>query len=80
MPEKKQEQTWNPTPMQRLAVNDTNRTLLVSAAAGSGKTATLTKRIIKRITKDNLDISRMLIVTFTRPAASDLLYKRRIVC
>ena len=75
MPEKKQEQTWNPTPMQRLAVNDTNRTLLVSAAAGSGKTATLTKRIIKRITKDNLDISRMLIVTFTRPAASELRLK-----
>ena len=50
------------------------RTLLVSAAAGSGKTATLTERIIRRITdpQNPADLSRMLIVTFTRAAAAEL--------
>lgn len=49
----------------------TGKTLLVSAAAGSGKTATLTERIIRRIIS-GADIRRMLIVTFTRAAASEL--------
>ncbi len=71
----KKEQEWTPTPMQRLALEDTDRTLLVSAAAGSGKTKTLTQRIIKRITKDNIDISKMLIVTFTRAATAELRLK-----
>ena len=62
------------TDAQLLAMNTTDRTLLVSAAAGSGKTATLTERIIRRVTdtSDPADISKMLIVTFTRSAASDL--------
>ena len=58
------------TPEQRRAIDTRDRTLLVSAAAGSGKTATLTERII-RMLKDpesEADISRMLIVTFTRAA------------
>jgi ATP-dependent helicase/nuclease subunit A len=51
-----------------------NKTLLISAAAGSGKTATLTERIIRRITDKEApaDISQMLIVTFTRAAAAEL--------
>ncbi len=54
------------------------RTLLISAAAGSGKTATLTERIIRRITdeKNPAELSRMLIVTFTKAAAAEL--KERI--
>ena len=60
------------TPQQDTAINERNKTLLVSAAAGSGKTATLTERIIRRITIDGADISNMLIVTFTRASASDL--------
>ena len=75
MSEIKKEQEWNPTPMQSRALEDTGRTLLVSAAAGSGKTKTLTQRIIKRITEDNIDISKMLIVTFTRSATAELRLK-----
>ncbi len=60
------------TKSQQLAINAKGRTLLISAAAGSGKTTTLTQRIIQAITKDKADISRMLIVTFTRAAAGGL--------
>ena len=60
------------TPQQETAITERNKTLLVSAAAGSGKTATLTERIIRRITVDGADISNMLIVTFTRASAADL--------
>ena len=70
MPTKK---PW--TPQQLQAIDAKDKTILVSAAAGSGKTATLTERIIKRITVDNADISNMLIVTFTRSAAADLKLK-----
>ena len=60
------------THSQQNAVNAKNRTLLVSAAAGSGKTYTLTQRIIKAIIEDGQDITRLLIVTFTRAAAGEL--------
>ncbi len=48
--------------------------LLVSAAAGSGKTAVLVERIIRRITSDQppMDIDRLLVVTFTKAAASEM--------
>ncbi|WP_352400030.1 helicase-exonuclease AddAB subunit AddA [Anaerotignum sp.] len=48
--------------------------LLVSAAAGSGKTAVLVERIIRRITTDTppADIDRLLVVTFTSAAASEM--------
>lgn len=72
MPNSVKKPKWNPTPMQICAINTLDKTLLISAAAGSGKTQTLTKRIIKRITKNNADISKMLIVTFTRAAAAEL--------
>ena len=62
------------TDEQKLAIDTRDRTLLVSAAAGSGKTATLTERIIRSITdKENpLNISDMLIVTFTNAAVGEL--------
>ena len=62
------------TPQQSAAIAERKKTLLISAAAGSGKTATLTQRIISSLTdKENpADISRMLIVTFTRAAASEM--------
>ncbi len=64
----------NFTPDQLAAIETRDKTLLVSAAAGSGKTATLTERIIRSLTdKENPeDISRMLIVTFTNAAVADL--------
>lgn len=68
----------NWTDKQKLAIETHGKTLLVSAAAGSGKTATLTERIVRSITDENnpADISKMLIVTFTRLSAADL--KRKI--
>lgn len=59
---------------QSQAINVRDRNILVSAAAGSGKTATLTQRIIALLTDRNTpaDISRMLIVTFTKAAAGEL--------
>lgn len=63
---------FEPTPEQKHAIDHIGSDLLLSAGAGSGKTATLTDRIVKRITKDKLDIGRMLVVTFTKDAANEL--------
>ena len=62
------------TEAQLSAINTCGKTLLVSAAAGSGKTATLTERIIRSLTREDApaDLSRLLVVTFTRAAAADL--------
>ena len=48
--------------------------LLVSAAAGSGKTAVLTERIVRMISEgdDPTDIDRLLVVTFTKAAAAQM--------
>lgn len=65
--------TPNFTTAQTNAMNARGRALLVSAAAGSGKTFTLTRRIIDSIINDeSKTLSRMLIVTFTRSAAAEL--------
>ncbi len=66
------ERVW--TPAQRAAIDEKERTLLVSAAAGSGKTATLTERIISSLIDPEkpADLSRMLVVTFTKKAAAEL--------
>ena len=55
-------------------MNIRDKMLLVSAAAGSGKTSVLTERIIRLLTdkEDPADLSRLLIVTFTRAAAAEL--------
>jgi ATP-dependent exoDNAse (exonuclease V) beta subunit len=65
---------YAPTPEQRDVIDITDRTILLSAAAGSGKTATLTERLITMVTRkeDPLDVTRMLVVTFTRAAAEEL--------
>lgn len=60
------------TAEQRLAIDRRDKSLLVSAAAGSGKTATLTQRIIESILNEETNISEMLIVTFTRAAVGEL--------
>ena len=62
------------TPEQQKAIDTRDRTLLVSAAAGSGKTATLTERIIRSILDEEnpMDIGRMLIATYTNAAVDEL--------
>ena len=75
-PDKKKAPNW--TPAQRKAIDYRGGDLLLSAAAGSGKTATLTERIVTLLTApgSEAEISRMLCVTFTRAAAAEL--KERI--
>ena len=60
------------TEAQTEAIFADNGELLVSAAAGSGKTAVLVERILHMIEHKGMSIDRMLIVTFTRAAASEL--------
>ena len=66
------------TEEQEKVIRLRNRNILVSAAAGSGKTAVLVERIITMLTKDDppMDVDRLLIVTFTEAAASEM--KERI--
>ena len=68
----------NWTDSQKQAIDSRNGTVLVSAAAGSGKTAVLVERVIGRITdKQNpVDIEKLLVVTFTKAAAAEM--KERI--
>ena len=51
--------------------------ILVSAAAGSGKTAVLVERIITKIIEDKVEIDELLVVTFTKAAAREMKEKIR---
>ena len=68
--------TW--TEEQQKVISLRDRNILVSAAAGSGKTAVLVQRILSKImdTERPVDIDRLLIMTFTRAAAGEM--KERI--
>ena len=65
--------TW--TPEQQLAITKSNTNIIVSAGAGSGKTAVLTERVIRKL-QNGEDIDRLLILTFTNAAAKEM--KERI--
>ena len=60
------------TEQQKQAIAARGCDLLISAAAGSGKTAVLVERIITRIIEEKQDIDRLLVVTFTKAAASEM--------
>ena len=62
------------TPQQKNAIYATDGSVLVSAAAGSGKTAVLVERVINLVTRSEnpIDVDRLLIVTFTRAAAAEM--------
>lgn len=68
----------NWTDEQQKVIHLRNRNILVSAAAGSGKTAVLVERIIRMLTdeKNPVNVDNLLIVTFTEAAASEM--KERI--
>lgn len=70
---------FKPTPEQERIINARNTSLLVSAAAGSGKTAVLVERIVSIVCdeKEPVDIDRILVVTFTQAAAAEM--KERIL-
>ena len=62
------------TSRQQQVIDSRERNLLVSAAAGSGKTAVLVERIIRMISEGDppLDIDQLLIMTFTNAAAAEM--------
>lgn len=64
----------NFTDRQKEVLDARNHNILVSAAAGSGKTAVLVERIVRMISEGDhpLDIDRLLVVTFTRAAAAQM--------
>ena len=65
---------FKPTPSQKLAIEDRGGELLVSAAAGSGKTRVLTERLMRWITEGDAprSIDNFLIITFSTAAAAEL--------
>lgn len=67
------------TDNQKDAINSTRGSVLVSASAGSGKTAVLVERVINRLTDENnpTPADRMLVVTYTKAAAAEM--KERII-
>ena len=66
------ETKWTKEQLEAITEKDCN--LLVAAAAGAGKTAVLVERIIRKITceENPVDIDRLLIVTFTNAAATEM--------
>ena len=70
---------FKPTKEQETIINARNTSLLVSAAAGSGKTAVLVERIASIVCdeKNPVDIDRILVVTFTQAAAAEM--KERVL-
>ena len=62
------------TAEQQKVIDTRDRNLLVSAAAGSGKTAVLVERILSRVMdpQQPIDVDELLIVTFTRAAAGEM--------
>ena len=63
------------TSEQQLAIDKEGTNIIVSAGAGSGKTAVLTARVIRKL-NNGVDIDKLLILTFTNAAAKEM--KERI--
>ncbi len=63
------------TPEQQQAINEEGTNIIVSAGAGSGKTAVLTERVIRKL-KSGVHINELLVLTFTNAAAAEM--KERI--
>ena len=60
------------TKEQRQAMEQNGSNLLISAAAGSGKTAVLVERIIRLVCEEGYEIDKILVVTFTKAAAAEM--------
>ncbi|MDR2658247.1 MAG: UvrD-helicase domain-containing protein, partial [Oscillospiraceae bacterium] len=69
IPAKRAERGW--TPAQRAAIDMRGQNLLVSASAGSGKTAVLIERALTLL-REGVNLNEMLIVTYTKAAASEM--------
>lgn len=64
--------SFNPTPSQQQVLDDNSQNLLVSASAGSGKTATIIQKILNLISLENKDIQKFLVITFTESASLEM--------
>ena len=60
------------TPAQQEAIDTDAKNILVSAAAGSGKTAVLTERIVRHVSSGRVNIDNLLVVTFTESASAEM--------
>jgi len=65
----------NWTKEQQQAILEYGQNIIVSAGAGSGKTAVLSERVLQKVL-NGMDVDRMLILTFTKAAAEEM--KNRI--
>lgn len=59
------------TPEQKLVIESRDKNLMVSAAAGSGKTTVMIERIKQLIVNENVPIENFLVVTFTKASSLD---------
>ncbi len=57
---------------QQLAINSRHKSTLVSASAGTGKTTVMIERLFQMIKQDNVDLSQVVVVTFTKLAANQM--------
>ena len=69
MAEKKK---FTPTPKQEKVINAGGEAIVVSAAAGSGKTTVLIERIIRMVRDENVGVDELLVATFTRAATAEI--------
>lgn len=74
IPPKPKDANWNDE--QWLAIHAKKEEILISAGAGSGKTAVLVERIIQKILAEHINIDQLLVLTFTEAAAAEM--KERI--
>ena len=65
------------TPEQRMVVDDRGGSLLVSAAAGSGKTKALVDRLFRYVREDHANVDDFLIIPYTKAAAAELRARSR---
>lgn len=64
--------TFDPTASQQQVIDSRGKNLLVSASAGTGKTATMIERIATMLTHDKVDVNEIVVVTFTNLAAAEM--------
>ena len=63
---------FKPTDSQQEVLDDNSNNLLVSASAGSGKTATIIQKILNLIVKDHIDLQELLVITFTEASSLEM--------
>lgn len=74
IPQKPADAQWNDEQWEAIYRKDTD--LLISAGAGSGKTAVLVERIIQKVLRDGVSVDELLVLTFTEAAAAEM--KQRV--